>query len=115
VRGEATFGSGPWHTVGLVLSGAATAIPLLLFAGAANRLTLTALGMVQYLAPTLQLLIGVVVYHEPMPAARWAGFGMVWLALAVFTWDAVRAGAARRRTTSETPEEVETEVASAHG
>jgi chloramphenicol-sensitive protein RarD len=112
-RGEATFGSGSWHTAGLVLSGAATAIPLLLFAGAANRLTLTALGMVQYLAPTLQLVIGVVVYHEPMPAARWAGFGMVWLALAVFTWDAVRAGAAKRRATSETSEEVETEVASA--
>jgi chloramphenicol-sensitive protein RarD len=107
-RGEATFGSGSWHTVGLVFSGAATAIPLLLFAGAANRLTLTALGMVQYLAPTLQLLIGIAVYHEPMPPARWAGFGMVWFALLIFTWDALRTGAAKRRAAATTADEVET-------
>jgi chloramphenicol-sensitive protein RarD len=113
-QGTATFGSAsPWHTVGLLLSGAATAIPLLLFAGAANRLTLTALGMVQYLAPTLQLLIGVAVYHEPMPAARWAGFSLVWFALLIFTWDAIRTSAARRRAGAPSPEEAQPEVATA--
>jgi chloramphenicol-sensitive protein RarD len=81
----------------LALTGVATAVPLLLFAGAANRLTLTALGMVQYLAPTLQLLIGVAIYHEPMPPARWAGFALVWLALVIFSIDGLRATSARRR------------------
>jgi chloramphenicol-sensitive protein RarD len=97
-QGHSTFGHGSaWHTVGLALTGVATAVPLLLFAGAANRLTLSALGMVQYLAPTLQLLIGVAVYHEPMPPARWAGFALVWLALVIFSVDGLRATNARRR------------------
>ncbi|WNM41573.1 EamA family transporter RarD [Micromonospora halotolerans] len=90
-QGEATFGHGSaGHTALLVLAGAATAIPLLLFAGAANRLPLTGLGMLQYLAPILQLACGVLVFHEPMPPARLAGFGLVWVALVVFTVDAVR-------------------------
>jgi chloramphenicol-sensitive protein RarD len=104
-RGHSTFGEGSaWHTAGLVLTGVATAVPLLLFAGAANRLTLTALGMVQYLAPTLQLLIGITIYHEPMPPARWAGFALVWLALVIFSVDGLRATNARRRLTPATVE-----------
>lgn len=79
----------------LVLAGAVTAVPLLLFAGAANRIPLSALGLLQYLAPILQLGCGVLIYHEPMPPARLAGFALVWTALAVFTWDGVRS--ARRR------------------
>ncbi|MEH0971939.1 EamA family transporter RarD [Micromonospora sp. CPCC 205546] len=89
--GDATFGQvSLGHTVLLVSAGAATAIPLLLFAGAANRLPLTGLGMIQYLAPILQLGCGVLVFHEPMPPARLAGFALVWAALIVFTVDAVR-------------------------
>ncbi|MGK5737357.1 EamA family transporter RarD [Micromonospora sp. URMC 103] len=89
--GDATFGHvSAGHTALLVLAGAATAIPLLLFAGAANRLPLTSLGMIQYLAPILQLGCGVLLFHEPMPPARLAGFALVWLALIVFTADAVR-------------------------
>jgi len=90
-HGESTFGqvSGV-HTALLVLAGLVTAIPLLLFAGAANRIPLSAIGLLQYLAPILQLACGVLVYSEPMPAARLAGFALVWLALAVFTWDGVR-------------------------
>lgn len=76
-----------WHTVLLSLAGVVTAIPLLLFAAGARRLPLVYLGLVQYLAPVLQLLIGVFVLHEPMPAARWIGFGIVWLALIVLTVD----------------------------
>ncbi|WP_434742546.1 EamA family transporter RarD [Micromonospora sp. SH-82] len=78
------------HTVLLVLAGVVTAIPLLLFAGAANRLPLSTLGLLQYFAPILQLGIGVLVFHEPMPPARLAGFVLVWAALVAFTVDAVR-------------------------
>ncbi|MDT0531838.1 EamA family transporter RarD [Micromonospora sp. DSM 115977] len=89
--GEGTFGQvSVGHTLLLVSAGAATAIPLLLFAGAANRLPLTGLGMIQYLAPILQLGCGVLIFHEPMPPARIAGFALVWAALIVFTVDAVR-------------------------
>ncbi|MER5702108.1 EamA family transporter RarD [Micromonospora sp. NPDC002296] len=89
------------HTALLVSAGAATAIPLLFFAGAANRLPLTALGMLQYVAPILQLGCGVLIFHEPMPPARLAGFALVWLALVVFTTDALRH--ARRSRRAATP------------
>jgi chloramphenicol-sensitive protein RarD len=90
-RGDSTFGHvSAWHTVLLILAGAATATPLMLFAGAANRLSLTALGMLQYLAPILQLGVGVLIFHEPMPPARLVGFTLVWLALIVFSADGIR-------------------------
>ncbi|GIJ75955.1 chloramphenicol-sensitive protein RarD [Micromonospora phaseoli] len=96
--GDATFGHvSAGHTALLVLAGALTAIPLLLFAGAANRLPLTALGMLQYVAPILQLGCGVLIFHEPMPPARLAGFVLVWLALIVFTGDALRQARHSRR------------------
>ncbi|RIV36160.1 EamA family transporter RarD [Micromonospora radicis] len=96
--GDATFGQvSAGHTVLLVLAGALTAIPLLLFAGAANRLPLTALGMLQYVAPILQLGCGVLIFHEPMPPARVAGFALVWLALIVFTADGLRQARRSRR------------------
>jgi chloramphenicol-sensitive protein RarD len=78
------------HTTLAVASGVVTAVPLLAFAGAANRIPLSGIGLLQYLAPILQLGCGVLILHEPMPPARLAGFALVWLALAVFTWDAVR-------------------------
>jgi chloramphenicol-sensitive protein RarD len=96
-RGDSTFSSeGAGHTVLLALAGVATAVPLLLFAGAANRVPLVGLGILQYLTPCLQLVIGVFLYHEPMPPARLAGFILVWLALALFTTDALRSSARRR-------------------
>ncbi|AGL13947.1 EamA family transporter RarD [Actinoplanes sp. N902-109] len=79
------------HTVLMVLSGIATAVPLLLFAGAANRVPLVGIGILQYVAPILQLACGVLLYHEPLPAARLAGFGLVWVALIIFTADGIRA------------------------
>ena len=97
-RGGSTFATvSALHTALVVGGGAITAIPLLLFAGAANRLPLTALGMLQYLTPSLQLALGVLLFHEPMPPGRLVGFGLVWCALAVFTWDALRAASAARR------------------
>jgi chloramphenicol-sensitive protein RarD len=65
-------------------------VPLLLFASAATRVSLTTLGLLQYLAPTMQFLIGVLVLGEPLPPAKLAGFALVWLALALFTADLVR-------------------------
>lgn len=64
--------------------GVITAVPLLLFAGAASRVPLTTIGLLQYLTPTLQFLIGVLVYHEDLPTPRLIGFGLVWVALAAF-------------------------------
>lgn len=105
-RGDPTFGNiSIGHTTLLVLAGAVTAIPLLLFAGAANRIPLTALGILQYTAPVMQFVLGVLLFHEPMPPARLAGFALVWLALVLFTVDAIRnARSARSTLLAATPE-----------
>jgi chloramphenicol-sensitive protein RarD len=88
---RSTFGHGPVsHSLLLAGAGVVTAIPLLCFGAAAIRVPLTTIGLLQYLAPVLQFLIGVLVVREPMPAARLAGFAIVWLALAVLTADALR-------------------------
>jgi chloramphenicol-sensitive protein RarD len=92
-----TFGQGAGHTALLVGVGVTTAVPLLFFAAASRRLPLVTMGLVQYIAPVLQLLIGVLFLHEPMPPARWIGFGLVWVALAVLTIDVLRASRASRR------------------
>lgn len=81
------FGTG--HTVLLMLAGPVTAIPLLLFAAGAQRLPLVTMGLLFYLNPGLQMAWGVVVGHEPMPVGRWIGFGLIWVALAVFSGDAL--------------------------
>jgi chloramphenicol-sensitive protein RarD len=74
----------------LVVGGAVTAIPLVLFAVAARNVPLTWLGFLQYIAPTVGLLLGVFVFHEPFGAERWVAFGLIWLALAIFSVDALR-------------------------
>jgi chloramphenicol-sensitive protein RarD len=89
--GSGTFTSeGAGHMALLAAGGIATAVPLMLFGAAAIRIPLTSLGVLQYLAPILQFLIGVLLYDEPMPASRLAGFALVWLALAIFSYDAIR-------------------------
>jgi chloramphenicol-sensitive protein RarD len=94
-RGGAEFGHvSALHTTLMVLAGVATAVPLLLFAASANRVPLVGLGIMQYLAPILQLACGVLIFHEPMPAARLAGFGLVWIALIIFTADGIRSARA---------------------
>lgn len=93
-----TFGSaGPVHLALMIATGVITATPLLLFAAAARRLPLVALGLTQYLAPVLQFLTGVFLLHEPMPLGRWIGFCLVWIALVLLTVDMVRAARAGRR------------------
>ena len=89
--GRSTFGhEGAGHATLLIASGVVTAIPLLCFGAAATRVPLTTLGLLQYLAPTIQFVLGVTVNDEPMPAVRMIGFSLVWLALAMFTAEIVR-------------------------
>ena len=97
----ATEGAG--HVALLVGSGITTAVPLILFGAAAIRVPLTTIGVLQYLAPTLQFLIGVLVYSEPMPATRLAGFALVWVALAVFSVGLVRTARAARLAVAPSP------------
>ncbi|TDZ77938.1 EamA family transporter RarD [Mycobacteroides salmoniphilum] len=78
------------HAALMVFSGVVTALPLLMFGIAAQRIPLVTLGLLQYLTPTLQMLWGVLVKHEAMPPERWAGFALIWAALAIFTVDTVR-------------------------
>lgn len=80
---------GPLHIALLILSGIVTALPLLMFAAAAQRLPLVTMGLMFYLTPAMQLTWGVLVGHEPMPPARWLGFALIWLALLVFSADAL--------------------------
>lgn len=68
----------------LIGTGAVTSIPLLMFASAARQIPLTMIGVLQYIAPTLQFLIGVFLYHEPFDQTRLIGFCLVWLALIIF-------------------------------
>ncbi|WP_344295717.1 EamA family transporter RarD [Agromyces neolithicus] len=93
--------AGAWHTVLLVSAGAVTAVPLLLFAAASRRLPLIYMGFIQYFAPFIQFLVGVLVLQEPMPPERWVGFGLVWLALIVLTVDLLRGVRASRRVVVE--------------
>ncbi|HET7740933.1 MAG TPA: EamA family transporter RarD, partial [Mycobacterium sp.] len=84
VLGQGHFANqGTWHAVLLMLAGPITAVPLLLFAAAAQRLPLVTIGLLFYLNPALQMAWGVFVGDEPMPVGRWIGFGLVWAALAV--------------------------------
>ncbi|MBN2013037.1 EamA family transporter RarD [candidate division KSB1 bacterium] len=69
----------------LVFTGVITTIPLIMFAAAARRITLTTLGLTQYIAPTLQFLIGVFMFHEPFTRVRFVGFSIVWIALIIYT------------------------------
>lgn len=86
VSGESTFTShGPDHTLLLMSGGAVTAIPLLLFAAAAAAVPLSQLGVLFYINPMMQFLIGVFVKHEPLGTGRLVGFVLVWVALIVFT------------------------------
>ncbi|MFZ9087848.1 MAG: EamA family transporter RarD [Pontimonas sp.] len=81
---------GSLHLFLMLLAGAVTSVPLLLFAAATRRLPLSTVGLMQYINPVLQALVGIVILSEPMPLERWWGFGIVVLALAVFGADALR-------------------------
>ncbi|MFF5522664.1 EamA family transporter RarD [Streptomyces coeruleorubidus] len=102
-RGDSTFTTeGAGHAVLLASAGIVTALPLVCFGAAAIRVPLSTIGLLQYLTPVFQFLLGVFYFGEAMPPERWAGFALVWLALTLLTWDALRtARRASRALTSE--------------
>jgi chloramphenicol-sensitive protein RarD len=82
---KATFADSTGHALLMAGAGVVTAIPLLCFGAAATRIPLTTLGLLQYLTPTVQFALGVLLRHEPLPLERLIGFVLVWVALMVFT------------------------------
>ena len=90
-QGDSNFANhGFGHSLLFMSTGIVTAVPLICFGGAAIRVPMVTLGLLQYLTPTLQFILGVVHFHEDMPTGRWIGFMLVWVALAIFTVDSLR-------------------------
>ncbi|MGP9831860.1 EamA family transporter RarD [Marinobacter sp. NSM] len=87
-EGLSHFGGTSYSTLLLLSSGAVTAIPLLAFAGAARRLKLSTVGFLMYINPTIQFLIALFVFHEPLSTAKLVSFGMIWVALGIYSWSA---------------------------
>lgn len=79
--------AGIWHGILLGLAGVVTATPLLFFAAGARRAPLSVIGLLQFVAPILQFVIGLWVLDEPMTPGRWIGFGLIWVALIVLMTD----------------------------
>jgi chloramphenicol-sensitive protein RarD len=88
------FGVSPSRDALVGVAGLVTAVPLLMFAAAARRMDLSTLGFCQYLSPSLQLLVGIFIFHEVMHPAQMAAFAVIWCAVGLFVWDAL---AARRQ------------------
>lgn len=96
-RGEVEFARHGWPgATGLALYGVMTAVPLILFGVAAKHLPLSWVGLMQYLTPSIQFILGITYFHEAMPTVRWYGFGLVWLGLAVLSFDMLRRSAKNR-------------------
>lgn len=89
-QGISFLDQGLWGAAGLGFYGVMTALPLILFGLAAQHLPLRYVGFMQYLTPSIQFILALTVFHEPMPAVRWIGFGLVWLALVVLSLDLLR-------------------------
>ncbi|MCU0485486.1 MAG: EamA family transporter RarD [Anaerolineales bacterium] len=90
VQGSGAFGHvETGTTLLLVFTGVVTALPLLLFGAGARLIPLSLIGLLQYLAPTLQFLIGVLIYGEPFTRDRMIGFGIIWIALVIYTLEGV--------------------------
>jgi len=96
----------------LATTGLVTTVPLLLFGAAATRLPLSWVGLLQYVAPVLQFIIGVFVYDEQMPGSRWIGFALVWIALCLMTYDS--AAAVRRGRAAGADLDIEAAAQEAH-
>ena len=98
--GRGVFGHVGWQTSLLMMvSGLITAVPLLCFSAAAQRIPLSAIGLMQYIGPSLQFLLGLFVYGEPFDSGKLIGFVIVWIALAIYAWSAITVG--RRGTAPE--------------
>lgn len=84
-------------TAFLIATGVVTTVPLLLFGAATKRIPLTTIGLLQYIAPTLQLLLGIIVFGEELAAGRLVWFVVVWVAVGLFAYDSVRSASTSRR------------------
>ena len=80
-----------------MLSGVVTAVPLLLFAAAARRIPLVTVGLIQFVTPVLQLVVGVTLLGEHVSGRLWIGFGIVWVALVLLSYDSLTAARTSRR------------------
>ncbi|MCC4271462.1 EamA family transporter RarD [Marinobacter nauticus] len=87
-QGLSHFSDSTYSALLLASSGAVTAIPLLAFAGAARRLKLSTVGFLMYINPTIQFLIALYIFHEPLSTAKLVSFVMIWGALAIYSWSA---------------------------
>jgi chloramphenicol-sensitive protein RarD len=87
--GGGTFGARPAVDLLLVASGLVTAVPLALFAYGARRIRLSTVGLVQYIGPTLQFLLGVFLFNEAFTRERGIGFALIWTALAIYAADSL--------------------------
>lgn len=101
VRGQGSFGTDVWTDVLLTFAGALTAIPLLLFNGAAKRLPYSTLGFLQYIAPSMQFLLAVLLYGERLTVPHIICFGAIWIALIIFASEGVRRGRIAARAAPE--------------
>ncbi|WP_373489439.1 EamA family transporter RarD [Blastomonas sp.] len=90
------WGFSTYTDVFLVMGGAATTLPLLLFASAARKMPLSTLGFIQFIGPTIQFALGVFVYNEPFTRAHAICFALIWIAVAIFSVDSVRRSRAAR-------------------
>ena len=102
--GQSTMFTTPGRFLLLASTGVVTAVPLIAFAAAAKRLPLTVIGMVQYLGPSIQFFLAVFVLKDHIGAEKWLGLSIIWVALVVFTADAVRASRTSRLSRTADPE-----------
>lgn len=106
-NGQLTFGHLGWrHTLILMAAGLVTAIPLLFFAASATRVPLSTIGLLQYVTPTCQFLLGVLLFDEAMSTGRWIGFILVWVALVILSISVFTRANANRRARNAVPEPV---------
>jgi len=101
--GQGQFTGSPYLTTLLILSGPITLAPLLLFAAAAQRISLTLIGLCQYIAPTMQLVIGVLIYGESLDDGKLPAFMLIWGALILFTLENIWSSRKRSRLTPQNP------------
>ncbi|HEX8678788.1 MAG TPA: hypothetical protein VF683_02420, partial [Chthoniobacterales bacterium] len=103
-RGAAVFGPAHWDlSLLLVSTGFVTGLPLVWFGHAARHLRLATIGFLQYLAPSGSFLLGVFLYHEPFTRAHLITFGLIWIALVIYTFEMIRLWRAARPAAEEQP------------
>jgi chloramphenicol-sensitive protein RarD len=90
LHGQSTVADhGAGYLALVMVAGPITSLPLVLFGAASTRVSMTTLGLLNYITPSMQFALAVLLFHEAMSPMRWAGFGLVWLALVIFTWDSM--------------------------